>query len=97
MSASPHSDPDSGHSASGQDPPGRKLADLTLADVNRFMRDTTGGGTALVRQMDRLRSKAIVEGGKETGTRTVGLLKCIRASNRRAKAAHRFAGMTISG
>jgi hypothetical protein len=53
---------------------GRRVADLTLADVNWFMRDVTGGRTALVEKTDRLRGKSIVEGGKGAAARTVGLL-----------------------
>ncbi|MBP0447840.1 tyrosine-type recombinase/integrase [Roseomonas sp. SSH11] len=52
----------------------RKVADLTLADVTRFMRDVSGGKTALVEKTDRLRGKSIVVGGKGAAARTVGLL-----------------------
>ncbi|WP_338664110.1 tyrosine-type recombinase/integrase [Pararoseomonas sp. SCSIO 73927] len=50
------------------------MADLTLADVNRFIRDVTGGKTALVEKTERRRGKSIVEGGKGAAARTVGLL-----------------------
>jgi len=53
---------------------GRKRAkDVTRADVERFLRDVAAGRTAAdVRTGPR--GRAIVEGGKGTATRTVGLL-----------------------
>jgi integrase len=50
------------------------VTDLTLADVHRFMRDVTGGRTALEEKTERLRGKSIVEGGRGAAARTVGLL-----------------------
>ncbi len=52
----------------------RKVADLTRADVTRFMRDVAAGKTAKVEKTAKLRGKTIVEGGKGTATRTMGLL-----------------------
>ena len=52
----------------------RKVADLSKADVTRFMRDVVVGKTALVERTEKLRGKAIVEGGAGTATRTMGLL-----------------------
>ena len=52
----------------------RKVADLTRADVTRFMRDVAAGKTARVEKTAKLRGKTIVEGGKGTATRTMGLL-----------------------
>jgi len=52
----------------------RKVADLTRADVTRFMRDVAAGKTAVVEKTGKLRGKAIVEGGKGTAARTMGLL-----------------------
>jgi len=54
---------------------GKKLVkDLTPADVAKFIRDVAGGKTATVEKTDKLRGKAVVEGGKGTAARTVGLL-----------------------
>ena len=50
------------------------MADLTRADVTRFMRDVAAGKTAKVEKTAKLRGKTIVEGGKGTATRTMGLL-----------------------
>ena len=52
----------------------RKVADLTRADVTRFMRDVAAGKTAKVEKTSKLRGKAIVEGGKGAAARTMGLL-----------------------
>jgi integrase len=52
----------------------RKVADLSRAEVARFMRDVTAGKTAVVEKTTRLRGKAIVEGGSGAAARTVGLL-----------------------
>ena len=54
---------------------GRKLvADLSRADVARFIADVTTGKTATVEKSEKLRGKAVVEGGRGTATRTTGLL-----------------------
>lgn len=54
---------------------GRKLvAELTAADINRFIRDVTAGKTAKVEKTGKKRGKAIVEGGAGTAARTTGLL-----------------------
>lgn len=54
---------------------GAKLVrDLTLADVNRFIRDVTTGKTAAVVKTGKKRGKAVVEGGAGTAARTTGLL-----------------------
>ena len=54
---------------------GNKLVrDVTQTDVNRFIRDIAGGKTATIQKTERKRGKAIVEGGKGTAARTVGLL-----------------------
>ena len=54
---------------------GNKLVrDVTQMDVNRFIRDVAGGKTATVQKTEKKRGKAIVEGGKGTAARTVGLL-----------------------
>ncbi|PPQ40765.1 tyrosine-type recombinase/integrase [Rhodoblastus acidophilus] len=54
---------------------GKKLVkDLAPADVAKFIRDVTGGKTATVEKTDKLRGKAVVEGGKGTAARTAGLL-----------------------
>lgn len=53
---------------------GRKLVkDLTPADVAKFIRDVTTGKTATVEKTDKLRGKAVVEGGRGTAARTAGL------------------------
>lgn len=49
------------------------LSDVTSADVERFMRDVAKGKTAADLKT-KPRGRAIVEGGKGTATRTVGLL-----------------------
>jgi len=54
---------------------GAKLVrDLAQADVNRFIRDVASGKTAAVEKTDKVRGKAIVEGGAGTAARTTGLL-----------------------
>lgn len=54
---------------------GTKLVrDLTLADVNKFIRDVTIGKTAAVVKTAKKRGKAVVEGGAGTAARTTGLL-----------------------
>lgn len=53
---------------------GRKKAkDVTRADVQRFLQDVAAGKTACDEKTGK-RGRAIVEGGKGTATRTVGLL-----------------------
>lgn len=51
----------------------RKVRDLTPPDINRFLRDVTGGKTAADIKTGK-HGRAIVEGGKGTAARTVGLL-----------------------
>ena len=51
----------------------RKVRDLTTPDLNRFVRDVTAGKTAADVKTG-LRGRAIVEGGKGTAARTMGLL-----------------------
>ncbi|CAM5774419.1 integrase [Labrys miyagiensis] len=51
----------------------RKVRDVTTPDIVKFMRDVTAGKTATVVKT-KLRGKAVVEGGKGTAARTVGLL-----------------------
>lgn len=51
----------------------RKVRDLSTPDINRFMRDVITGKTAADVKTG-LRGRAIVEGGRGTATRTVGLL-----------------------
>ncbi len=52
---------------------GKRMRDVTLADVKRFMRDVAAGKTARDEKMG-FRGRAIVTGGKGVATRTVGLL-----------------------
>jgi integrase len=53
---------------------GKKLiSEVTTADVNRFMGEVANGKTAADVKTKK-RGRAIVEGGKGTATRTVGLL-----------------------
>ncbi|MCJ2061888.1 site-specific integrase [Methylobacterium sp. J-088] len=51
----------------------RKVRDVTTPDLNRFVRDVTAGKTATDVKTG-LRGRAIVEGGKGTAARTMGLL-----------------------
>ncbi len=54
---------------------GKKLViDLTPPDVARFIRDVTAGKTAAEVKTEKLRGKAVVEGGAGTAARTAGLL-----------------------
>lgn len=54
---------------------GTKLVkDLVSADIHRFIRDVSLGKTAAVQKTDKLRGKAVVEGGAGTAARTAGLL-----------------------
>jgi len=54
----------------------RTVKDLTTADVRGFVRDVTAGKTA-VDVKTKKRGRAIVEGGKGTAARTLGLLGAI--------------------
>ena len=51
----------------------KRISEITRADVERFMRDVANGKTA-ADEKTKARGRAIVEGGKGTATRTVGLL-----------------------
>jgi integrase len=51
----------------------KRIGEVTRADVERFMRDVATGKTAADVKTGK-RGRAIVEGGKGTATRTVGLL-----------------------
>ncbi|MBF0327337.1 MAG: tyrosine-type recombinase/integrase [Alphaproteobacteria bacterium] len=51
----------------------KKAKDVARADIERFMRDVAAGKTAADIKTGQ-RGRAIVEGGKGTATRTVGLL-----------------------
>ena len=54
---------------------GRKLViDVKQSDISKFIRDVTIGKTAAVEKTDKLRGKAVVEGGAGTASRTAGLL-----------------------
>jgi integrase len=65
----------------------KRVSEVTRADVERFMRDVAGGKTATDVKTKKY-GRAIVEGGKGTATRTVGLLGGIMsfAVNRRLRA-----------
>jgi len=52
----------------------KRVRDLTPADINKFIRSVAAGETATVEKTDKLRGKAIVEGGLGAATRTAGLL-----------------------
>lgn len=52
---------------------GKKVSDVTQADVTRFMRDVAAGKSARAAKADKLGSKPVV-GGRGAATRTVGLL-----------------------
>ncbi|MGE7367876.1 tyrosine-type recombinase/integrase [Neorhizobium sp. NPDC001467] len=57
---------------------GTKLVrDLTTADVVKMMRDVTVGKTAVSEKTDKLRGRAIVEGGAGTAGQSVTLLSAI--------------------
>ncbi|MGO7331741.1 tyrosine-type recombinase/integrase [Rhizobium leguminosarum] len=57
---------------------GSKLVqDLTQVDVVRMMRDVTTGKTATSEKTDKLRGRAIVEGGAGTASQAVTLLSAI--------------------
>ena len=51
----------------------KRVGEISRADVEKFMRDVAAGKTA-VDEKTKKRGRAIVEGGKGTATRTVGLL-----------------------
>lgn len=51
----------------------KRIGEITRADVEKFMRDVAKGKTAIDEKTGK-RGRAIVEGGKGTATRTVGLL-----------------------
>jgi len=51
----------------------KRVGEITRTDVEKFMRDVANGKTA-VDEKTKKRGRAIVEGGKGTATRTVGLL-----------------------
>jgi integrase len=51
----------------------KRIGEVTRADIERFMRDVATGKTAADVKTGK-RGRAIVEGGKGTATRTVGLL-----------------------
>jgi len=51
----------------------KRIGEITRTDVERFMRDVASGKTA-ADEKTKARGRAIVEGGKGTATRTVGLL-----------------------
>lgn len=51
----------------------KRIGEITRADVEKFMRDVAAGKTA-ADEKTKKRGRAIVEGGKGTATRTVGLL-----------------------
>ena len=51
----------------------KRIGEVTRSDVERFMRDVASGKTAADVKTKK-RGRAIVEGGKGTATRTVGLL-----------------------
>jgi integrase len=52
---------------------GKRISELTGADIERFMRDVAAGKTAIDIKTKKF-GRAMVEGGKGTATRTVGLL-----------------------
>lgn len=52
----------------------RKVFEMSRADVTRFMRDVAAGKTAKIEKTAKLRGKAVVEGGRGTEARTIGLL-----------------------
>lgn len=51
----------------------KRIGEITRTDIERFMRDVAAGKTAADIKTKK-RGRAIVEGGKGTATRTVGLL-----------------------
>ncbi len=55
----------------------KKITSLNKSDINRFVRDVASGKTAMIKDTENLRGKAIVTGGNGTATRTTGLLSGI--------------------
>ncbi|WP_096704240.1 site-specific integrase [Magnetospirillum sp. 15-1] len=55
----------------------KKVKDLGRADISKFIADVTAGKTAADVKTDKLRGRAIVEGGAGTASRTAGLLSGI--------------------
>jgi len=51
----------------------KRIGEITRADIEKFMRDVANGKTS-ADVKTKLRGRAIVEGGRGTATRTVGLL-----------------------
>lgn len=51
----------------------KRISEISRGDVEKFMRDVANGKTA-VDERTKPRGRAVVEGGKGTATRTVGLL-----------------------
>jgi len=51
----------------------KRVGEITRPDIEKFMRDVASGKTA-ADEKTKARGRAIVEGGKGTATRTVGLL-----------------------
>lgn len=51
----------------------KRIGEITRTDIEKFMRDVANGKTA-TDERTKARGRAIVEGGKGTATRTVGLL-----------------------
>lgn len=55
----------------------KKITSLNKSDINRFVRDVASGKTAMIKDTENLRGKAIVTGGNGTATRTTGLFSGI--------------------
>lgn len=55
----------------------RLVQDITTADVVKMMRDVTTGKTATTEKTDKLRGRAIVEGGAGTASQAVTLLSAM--------------------
>ncbi|MAN78380.1 MAG: integrase [Rhizobiales bacterium] len=55
----------------------KRVAEIGRGDIRQFIKDVTAGKTAKVVKTDKLRGKAIVEGGAGTAARTTGLLSGI--------------------
>ncbi len=53
---------------------GRRVKDLTRADMVKIMRDIIAGRSRIVVKTRKLRGKSIVKGGPGTATRTLGLI-----------------------
>ena len=53
---------------------GRRVRDLTKADITQAMKDIMAGKTRADVKTEKLRGRAIVRGGVGTATRTIGLL-----------------------